>query len=126
MDAGLVSGWVDAYEAAWRSPGSAALAKIFDPGAGYRMSPYEDTVRGLEAIGRLWESEREGPDEAFEISHRVLAVDGDTAVVRVDVSYAKGDEYRDLWVLRFGPDGLVTDFEEWPFWPGQRIKAAGE
>jgi hypothetical protein len=32
-------------------------------------------------------------------------------------------EYRDLWVVRFGSDGLCVDFEEWPFFPGQSITA---
>ena len=49
-----------------------------------------------------------------------VAVEGDVAVVRVEVRY--GDpvrqEYRDLWVLRFAGDGRVEDFEEWAYWPG--------
>jgi len=81
------------------------------------MSPYEEPVSGLESIAALWEREREGPDEGFEMAHEVVAVEGDTGVVRVDVSYERGTEYRDLWVIRFGGDGRCTDFEEWPFWP---------
>ena len=26
-------------------------------------------------------------------------------------------EYRDVWILRFAPDGRVDDFEEWAYWP---------
>ena len=51
----------------------------------------------------------------------VLAVDGDTAVVRVAVDY--GDpvtsRWLDLWVVRFDGDGRCQAFEEWPFAPGQ-------
>ena len=35
-------------------------------------------------------------------------------------------EYRDLWVLRFGADGRVEDFEEWAYWPGKPHSAADE
>src|SRR3954453_21362100 len=113
MDATRVSAWVESYERAWRSPGTESLAELFEAEAGYRMSPYAETVRGLEAIGRLWERERQGPGEEFEIDHEVLAVQGDVGVVRLGVAYASGAEYRDLWVLRFGADGRCAEFEEW-------------
>ena len=50
-----------------------------------------------------------------------VAVEGDTAVVRVHVQYRKlrEQEYRDLWVIKLDPDGLCTHFEEWPFFPGR-------
>lgn len=52
----------------------------------------------------------------------MVAVDGDTAVVRVFVDYrgASSSRWRDLWVLRFTADGRRAAFEEWPFAPGQR------
>jgi ketosteroid isomerase-like protein len=120
-----VTRWIAAYEAAWRAPGTGVLAGIFAPGATYLQGPYEDLVAGLPAIARMWESERDGPAEVFRLASEVIAVDGDTAVVRAEVHY--GDpptqQYRDLWLLRFDADGLCTAFEEWPFWPGQPLAA---
>lgn len=116
-----VEDWVAAYERAWRTEGTEALAGLFAEDASYRMSPYAEAARGLDSIAELWEREREGADEDFEIGHELVAVDGDTAVVRVEVAYATGAEYRDLWVLRLGADGRCADFEEWPFWPGRPI-----
>jgi ketosteroid isomerase-like protein len=113
--------WVARYEEAWRSEGTAALAALFAEDATYRMSPYAQPARGLAAIAELWEREREGAGEEFRMRHRLLAVDGGTAIVRVEVEYGTGAEYRDLWVLRLAADGRCTDFEEWPFWPGQPI-----
>jgi len=91
------------------------------------MSPYEPPAVGLGEIAALWERERKGPDEEFEISHEIVAVEGDTAVVRVEVEYGPPDRnrYRDLWIVRFDADGLCREFEEWPFWPGQEIIAQG-
>jgi hypothetical protein len=121
-----VSDWVAAYERAWRVPGTGALAGIFTPDATYRQGPYEASITGLPAIAAMWEAERDGPDEVFRMTSDVIAADGDTAVVRVDVGY--GDpvhqEYRDLWVLRFADDARCAWFEEWPFWPGQGHTAA--
>jgi ketosteroid isomerase-like protein len=120
-----VADWIAAYERAWRTPGTEALSGLFAERATYRPSPYEDPATGLAEIAELWEAERAGPDEEFTIASTIVAVDGDTAVVRVEVGYGGPvvREYQDLWVIRFGPDGSCVSFEEWPFWPGQPLAA---
>ena len=118
-----VESWVARYEEAWRAPGTVALASLFSEDAAYRMSPFEEPARGLAEIGALWARERAGPDEEFEMRHVIVAVAGETAVVRVAVSYGTGAEYRDLWVIRLEAGGRCADFEEWPFWPGQPVSA---
>nr|WP_088996137.1 nuclear transport factor 2 family protein [Micromonospora echinaurantiaca] len=121
MDRERVTGWLRAYERAWRTPGTEPLATIFTEDASYQQGPYRTPVVGLPAIGRMWEAERAGPDEVFRMASEIVAVDGDTAVARLEVRY--GDpvhqEYRDLWIMRFAEDGRCRSFEEWPFWPAQ-------
>jgi len=89
------------------------------------LAGYELPVTGLGAIARMWDAEREGPDEVFTLATDILAVDGPVAVVRAEVRY--GDplrqEYRDLWVIRLADDGRCTWFEEWPYWPGRPFSA---
>lgn len=121
------SAWVSAYERAWRAAGTEQLRDLFTEEASYRMSPYEEPVIGLAEIGELWERERQGPDEKFEMTHEIVAVEEDTAVIRVEVHYGGADrlQYRDLWIVRVAPDGRCREFEEWPFWPGQQIVARG-
>ncbi|MET0305445.1 MAG: nuclear transport factor 2 family protein [Solirubrobacterales bacterium] len=116
-----VEQWIRSYERIWRTAGTDSLAELFCDDASYRMSPYGDAARGLAAIGALWERERAGPDEEFELSSELVAIDGDTAVARIEVAYATGAEYRDLWIIRFAADGRCREFEEWPYWPGQAI-----
>lgn len=127
MDRSRVAAWVAAYERAWRTPGTESLRELFAADATYSMGPYEDPARGLEEIGALWERERQGSDEEFEMEHRIVALEGDTAVVRVEVEYGPPQrlEYRDLWIVRFASDGRCREFEEWPFWPGQQVIAQG-
>jgi hypothetical protein len=119
MDRARVTEWVAAYERAWRSPGDEAARALFTPDATYSQAPYREPAVGVDAIAEMWEAERDGPDEVFAMTSEVVAVEGDTAVVRVEVDY--GDpvhqEYVDLWIMRFGPDGRCRAFEEWPFWP---------
>jgi ketosteroid isomerase-like protein len=121
-----VEQWLGGYERAWRSPGTAALRELFAEDASYRLGPYEEPAVGLDSIGVLWEHEREGPDEVFTMESQIVAVEGDMAVVRVEVRYGQPAEreYSDLWLIRFGPDDTCVDFEEWPFWPERSYKAA--
>ena len=127
MNREQVRDWVGAYERAWRAPGTSALVEIFTADARYQQGPYDAPVIGLAAIGGMWEAEREGPGEVFGMTSEVVAADGDTAVVRVEVGY--GDpvpqEYRDLWIVRCAADGRCASFEEWPLWPQQPEHAPG-
>ena len=119
-----VEDWIRRYERAWRSPGTDALRELFTEDATYLQSPYEDPVIGLEEIGAMWEREREGPDEVFEMSSEVFAVDGDRAVATVEVHYGNAvrPDFRDVWLMRFA-QGRCAHFEEWPFWPGKPYMA---
>jgi ketosteroid isomerase-like protein len=121
MERSAVEAWVTDYVRAWRSPGTEQLAELFTPDVAYSQSPWRPPVEGLDAVGRMWDAEREGPDETFTFTSELVAVDGDTAAVRAEVEYSGRDtsRWRDLWVLRFATDGRCCAFEEWPFAPAQ-------
>ncbi|MFB4314170.1 nuclear transport factor 2 family protein [Actinomadura sp. 21ATH] len=121
MDRDAVERWVAGYERAWRTAGVEPLAELFSSEVAYLPSPWADPIVGLARLGRWWDSERDGPGERFAFLSEVVAVDGDTAVVRVEVDYLSEDpsRWRDLWVLRFDIAGRCIRFEEWPFAPGQ-------
>jgi len=113
--------WADAYQRAWRSPGSAGtdlLSTLFAPDATHLTDPYADPQVGLEAIAAFWAEESE-PDELFTMTAEAVACSGRTGVLRVLVRYGEPvtQEYLDLWVVTIGSDGLASRFEEWPFWP---------
>jgi hypothetical protein len=111
--------WLAEYERAWRTPGTGGLGRLFSDGASYQLDPYERPIEGLKGIASMWERERQGPDERFTMESAIIAVDGDTAVVRTEVHYdgPPPNEYRDLWIVEFDQAGLCRSFGEWPFWP---------
>jgi ketosteroid isomerase-like protein len=121
MDRDAVEAWVAGYEQAWRTPGTEGLAELFSPDVSYLPSPWAHPMVGLSRLARWWDAERDGPDEPFTMTAEVVAVDGATAVVRVEVVYLRDDpsRWRDLWILRFEADGRCAGFEEWPFAPRQ-------
>lgn len=125
MDRKRLSDWVAAYERLWRTPGTGELGELFSDEAFYSMGPFDREAEGLEAISELWESERQGAGEPFEMDSEIVAVDGNTGVVRVEVRYGppKDELYRDLWVVRLDAEGRCLHFEEWPHWPGHGTAA---
>ena len=62
--------------------------ELFTEDVSYRQSPYEEPVVGLDAVGRMWDAERDGPDEGFTLPTDLLAVDGATAVIRARTTSA--------------------------------------
>ena len=119
MDRAALERWIEGYERAWRTPGTAGLARLFASDATYLNAPFQEPTRGLEAISRMWEAERQGPDEPFEMESDPIAVEGDTGVARVEVRYGppRAQLYRDIWIVTLDGEGRCTSFEEWPFWP---------
>ena len=107
MDRKHVEDWLATYERLWRTPGTDALVTLFTEDASYQQGPYWTPVVGLPAIARMWEKQRKGPDEVFQLTTEIVAVEGDTAVSRQEVRYGDpvDQEYRDLWVMRFADDG---------------------
>jgi ketosteroid isomerase-like protein len=121
-DRSSVARWVEGYERAWRTPGVAGLSALFTEDVSYLPSPWAAPIEGLDRLSRFWDDERAGADEEFVLAAEVVAVDGEVAVVRVQLDYADDEvrQWRDLWVIRFAADGRCRAFEEWPFAPGQR------
>jgi hypothetical protein len=114
-----VEDWLARYERAWRAPGTAALDDVFSDAVTYVASPWAMPVVGMEPLRRFWEAARNGPDEGFRLTREIVAVDADTAVVRVHVDYDDGQRWRDLWLITLDGQGRCARFEEWPFTPDQ-------
>jgi uncharacterized protein (TIGR02246 family) len=121
-----IAAWVAAYEKAWRTAGTEQLSDLFADDATYLAAPFEEPHLGLGDIAEFWEAEREGPDEPFTMEWEIVAVEGDTGVIRLEVAYGppSGNTYLDLWIVRLDDTGRCFHFEEWPFWP-ERPRVAG-
>ena len=124
MGRDAVTGWVEHYERAWRAQDVDDLNRLFTENARYLRSPYDkEPLEGLEAIRGFWVD-----PTPFEMTATVIAADGPNAVVRVHVRYTdeKAQEYLDLWVIKFAPDGRAELFEEWAYWPDKPYSASSD
>ncbi|WP_375399599.1 nuclear transport factor 2 family protein [uncultured Amnibacterium sp.] len=108
-----VDDWIHRYLVAWDSNDPDDVRAIFTPDAAYRFHPWDEPLRGVDAIIAQWtgEARDEAGDHAFTWS--VIAVDGPTAVVQGRTRYDDGDVYDNLWVIELTDDGLARAFTEW-------------
>jgi ketosteroid isomerase-like protein len=122
MDRAAAMDWVRSYERAWRASDRDAVPALFAEDIRYRRSPYWPPLVGHAQLAEFW-TEDEGA--IFTMSAEPVAVEGDVAVVRVQVNYGgeQPQEYKDLWVVHFAADGRVDDFEEWAYWPDKPYTA---
>ena len=107
-----VQAWLDAYVKAWRSYDGDAIGALFAADATYAYHPYDEPVRGRDAIVASWLEERDEPG-SWEAAYRPLLLEGDRAVATGETRYADGRVFSNLYVMRFDDEGRCTDFVEW-------------
>ena len=106
-----VDRWLERYVAAWQRYDRAAIGDLFAEDATYRYHPNDEPVAGREAIVESWFEEPDEPG-SFEAGYACWALDGDRAVAVGTSTYARGDVYDNVFLLRFGADGRCADFTE--------------
>jgi SnoaL-like domain len=108
-----VQGWLDRYVAAWRSYDPEAIGALFAADAAYAYHPYDEPLRGREAIVASW---LDDPDEAgsWEASYAPALVDGRRAIATGRTRYpAAGRTFSNLFELELDDEGRCTRFVEW-------------
>lgn len=115
-DRDAVADWVGRYISAWDSNDLAEVRALFAPDGEYRWNPWDEPVVGHDAITAAWLDHADAAgDHAF--TWELVAVEGDTAVVRGRTDYTTGDDagrrYANLWVVRFDGRGRAASFTEW-------------
>jgi|SRR5690554_1468183 len=104
--------WVNDYRRAWESNEPDDIRALFTEDAEYFSVPWEDPWRGHDGIVEGWLESRDEPgDTTFE--WEIVAVDGNTAVVRAVTVYTAERTYHNVWVIRFGANGRADQFTEW-------------
>lgn len=120
MDHADVQRWLDDYIAAWKSYDPEAIAALFSEEVAYRYHPYDEPVRGRDAVVAAWLGEGDqdvasSRDRAgtYDASYRPVAVDGDVAVaVGTSIYTDPPTVYDNCYVMRFDADGRCAEFTE--------------
>jgi ketosteroid isomerase-like protein len=126
MNTDDVDRWLEGYVAAWKSYDPEAIGALFSDDVEYRYHPYDEPVRGRDAVVAAWLGEGDSdaastrdPEGTYEASYRAVAVDGEVAVAVGSSTYftEPGGEIRTIYdncyLMRFDPDGRCREFTEW-------------
>jgi ketosteroid isomerase-like protein len=121
-----VDEWLDAYVAAWKSYDREEIAALFSADVVYRYHPYDEPVRGRDAVVSSWlgEDEPEGastrdPEGTYDATYRVVVLDGDVAVATGTSTYLTSPGgpidkvFDNCFVMRFDAARRCREFTEW-------------
>jgi ketosteroid isomerase-like protein len=120
-----VDRWLQGYVAAWKSYDPEAIGELFAEDVEYRFHPYDEPVRGRDAVVEAWlgESDHEGapPRDAegtYDGSYRAVAVDGEVAVATGESLCAEEAggpifHWDNCFVMRFDSEGRCREFTEY-------------
>jgi ketosteroid isomerase-like protein len=117
VDERAVADWLDGYARAWGSYDPDEIGALFSQDAVYAYNPFDEPVRGREAIVASWLEDRDEPG-TYEGRYQPVLVAGDQAVAHgssryFDTDGTVADEYDNLFVLRFDAAGRCSSYQEW-------------
>ncbi len=126
LDRAHVQEWLDRYVEAWRSYDRDAIAALFSEDVEYRFHPYDEPVRGRDAVVDAWVGEGDHPMASepdapgtYDAAYTALAVDGNIAVATGSSTYFEQPEgpvrdvYDNCYLMRFDSEGRCSAFTEW-------------
>jgi len=104
--------WLDAYIEAWRTYDPDAIGSLFSADAEYRYHPWDEPLRGRDAIVADWLANRDAPG-SWSAEYHPWAVDGDRGVATGISRYPAEDRtYHNVFLCRFDADGRCREFTE--------------
>jgi hypothetical protein len=121
-----VDRWLQAYVEAWKTYDPERIGALFSPDVSYRYHPYDEPLRGRDAVVASWLGEggpagactRDAPG-TYGATYRTIAVDGDTAIATGSSRYspapgtAPNRVFDNCFVIRFDASGCCREFTEW-------------
>ena len=110
------SRWLDAYIDAWRTYDPAAIGALFADDAEYRYHPWDEPLRGRDAIVSDWLANKDEPG-TWDAEYTPWAIDGGRLVAAGTSRYAAtGDApertYHNVFLVELDGQGRCTSFTE--------------
>jgi ketosteroid isomerase-like protein len=112
MEPEAVQTWLDDYVEAWRSYDPRAIANLFAEGATYAYNPWDEPIRGRDAIVADWLSEKDEPG-SWHAEYRPFVTTKNRAVAVGQTRYSDGKVYFNIWQLAFDEDARCSEYVEW-------------
>jgi hypothetical protein len=118
MDRSEIERWLDAYGQAWQRRDADAAASLFSEDASYQWGPFEEPLRGRDAIRERWALATGGQADV-SFGSEPLALTESVAVARWWVSFVRPVsstmvELDGIFLLKFTAEGsCCSQLREW-------------
>jgi uncharacterized protein (TIGR02246 family) len=117
MNPSEVQRWLGAYGRAWETKDPEAAVRLFTEDATYQETPFDEPMRGREAIRTYW-SQVEPSQDDISFGSEVLHVGSDRALVHWWASYTnvktgEPTKLNGIFLLEFDDSGLCRSLREW-------------
>jgi SnoaL-like domain len=121
LDLESVNAWLGGYVQAWETYDRQAITALFSRDATYRYHPFDEPIRGQQAIVESWlEDARRDSPGTYSAEYKAIAINGDLAVARGRSRYYTDSartkllrQFDNIFILRFDEQGRCQSFEEW-------------
>lgn len=112
-----LAAWLDAYQRAWEGRDPDAAAALFSAEATYHWGPFEEPLRGREAIRERWASAVAG-QAGISFGSEPLAVGDGRGLARWWASFTVPAarlrvRLEGIFQVTLGRDGRCVEFREW-------------
>ena len=109
--------WLDAYGHAWESGDPRAAAEIFTNDATYQEVPFDEPMRGREAIAEYW-SKNVSEQDQVRFGYEILATTQDKGIARwwssfIDIPSKARVKLDGIFVLSLDSENRCDVFQEW-------------
>lgn len=105
--------WMDGYVTAWASNDPEMITALFTADAVYDPQTAEGERHGIEEILEFW-LDRNDQEDNWDFEWLPLIENEELAVITGATTYLDPPlTFRNLFVIRFAPDGRCHDFTEW-------------
>ena len=107
--------WLEAYRRSWEERDPNAAAALFTEDGVYAWGPYEEPLRGRDAIRARWAEVTAGQSNVSFSSEPLGSVESG-GVAHWACSFDVGDlhiELDGIFIVVLTEDGLCSDFREW-------------
>jgi ketosteroid isomerase-like protein len=110
--------WMESYVEAWASNDPAMIAALFTPDAVYDPQTADGERHGIDEIIEFWlgkeDQEDNWDEDNWDFEWLPLVENEELAVITGATTYIDPPmTFRNLFVIRFAPDGRCRDFTEW-------------
>ncbi len=117
MNRDAFTSWLDAYKHAWETRDHKAAGDIFTEDATYQEVPFDEPMRGRQAIIDYWEG-NVTEQEDVRFGYEVFATTETIGIARwwtsmIDLASKAHVKLDGIFVVSMDDDGRCTEFREW-------------